>query len=70
MDLPLSLGSFAPLLALPLDRRPQDFSICRYDTVIEALVELGDDVAPVVQEKMASQPQGQVGSPVPSPARS
>lgn len=38
MDSPVPLGSFAPILAL--DWRPQNFSICCYDAVIEALVEL------------------------------
>lgn len=37
-DSPVPLGSFAPTPAL--DWGPQDFGISRYDTIVEALVEL------------------------------
>lgn len=44
MNLLVPFGPSAPLLALGW--RPQDLGISGDDTVIEALVELGDDVAP------------------------
>lgn len=47
MDAPVPLGPFA--LALAFDRGTQDFGIRRYDAVVEALVKLRDDVAPVAQ---------------------
>ena len=55
VDSLVPLGSFAPMLAL--DWRPQDFSICCYDAVVEALVELRDDVAPVAQEQTKVRPK-------------
>lgn len=48
MGSPVPRGPRAPTLAF--DRGPQDFGISCYDTVVEALVELGNDVAPVGQE--------------------
>lgn len=46
---------------LALDWRPQDFSICCYDAVIEALVELRDDVAPVAQQQTNVRPKSTGG---------
>lgn len=46
---------------LALDWRPQDFSICCYDAVVEALVELRDDVAPVAQEQKKVRPKSTGG---------
>ena len=59
MDSLVPLGSFAPMLAL--DWRPQDFSICCYDAVIEALVDLRDVVALVAQQQTNVRPKSTGG---------